>query len=104
MVEPQAFFAALARSMQFEWQLFLSWTFVCPSSACYQLYLLSSFIGDAVSEQEILLGIANCVDSASLAFRSSREGSTLLVNAIINHEKFVWLTMILLILIWSILV
>jgi len=51
--------------------------------------------GGAVSEQEIAhfslptcfggLGIANCVYSASLAFQSSQEGSSLLVSAIINH-------------------
>ena len=33
------------------------------------------------------LGITNCVESASLAFRSSREGSALLVDAIIHHEE-----------------
>jgi len=31
------------------------------------------------------LGIANCVDSASLAFQSSQEGSSLLVTATVNH-------------------
>jgi len=29
--------------------------------------------------------VANCVDSASLAFQSSQEGSSLLVTAIVNH-------------------
>ena len=33
------------------------------------------------------LGINNCVESASLAFQSSREGSALLVDAIIHHEE-----------------
>lgn len=45
-----------------------------------------------ISDQEIVLflsllglGIANCVNSTSLALQSSRESSTLLVNTIINH-------------------
>jgi len=31
------------------------------------------------------LGIANCVNSAPLAFQSSWEGSSLLISAIVNH-------------------
>ena len=33
------------------------------------------------------LGINNCVESASLVFQSSQEGSVLLVDAVIHHEE-----------------
>ena len=56
-----------------------------------------SLFGGAVSETELALftlptrfgglGITNCVESACLAFRSSREGSALLVDTIIHHEE-----------------
>ena len=51
----------------------------------------------AVSAREVALfslptrfggrGIANCVNSATLTFQSSRQGSSVLVDAIIKHEE-----------------
>ena len=100
--ELQASFAALARSLQFEWNQ-CQWVipkcgtlFASLQHAIYSIFYPSLF-GGAVSEKEIAffslptrfgcLGINNCVESASLAFQSSREGSALLVDAIIHHEE-----------------
>jgi len=99
-VEPQASFAALAGSLQFEWNHIQQVVPECGSlfaplqHAINSIFYLALF-GGTVSEQEIALfslptrfgglGIANCVNYASLAFQSSREGSSLLVSVIMNH-------------------
>jgi len=100
IAEPQASFAALARSLQFKWNHIQRVVPECESLFAPLQHAINSifylaFFGGAVSEQEIAffslptrfggLGIANCVDSASLAFQSLWEGSSLLVSAIINH-------------------
>ena len=99
--EPQASFAALARSLQFEWnhiqRLFRNVELYLPLSS---MPSIPSFIHPNLVVQCLRmrlpfslptrfggLGITNCVESASLAFRSSREGSALLVDAIIHHEE-----------------
>ena len=100
--EPQASFAALARSLQFEWNHIqqvipeCGTLFASLQHAINSIFYPSLF-GGTVSENEIALfslptrfgglGITNCVESASLAFWSSREGSALLVDAIIHHEE-----------------
>ena len=99
--EPQASFAALARSLQFEWNHIQRVIPECGTLFAPLLHAINSIFypslfGGTVSENEIALfslptrfgglGITNCVESASLAFRSSREGSVLLVDAIIHHE------------------
>ena len=101
LVEPQASFAALARSLQFEWNHIQRvipecGTLFAPLQHAINSIFYPALFGGAVSEQEIALfslptrfgglGIANCVDSASLAFQSSQEGSSLLVTAIVNRE------------------
>ena len=101
--EPQASFAALARSLQFEWNHIQRvipecGTLFAPLQHAINSIFYPSLFGGAVSEKEIALfplptrfgglGINNCVESASLAFRSSREGSALLVDAIIHHGSF----------------
>jgi len=100
IVEPQASFAALARSPQFVWNHIQRVVLECGSLFAPLQHAINSIFYPAlvrggVSEQEITLfslptrfgglGLANCVDSASLAFYSSREGSSLLVSAIVNH-------------------
>ena len=56
--------------------------------------LIPAFIGGAVSKQELVfslptcfggLGVANCVDSASLAFQIPCESSAILIDAIVNQ-------------------
>jgi len=100
IVEPQASFVAMARSLQFEWN-HIQWvvpecgSLFAPLQHAINSIFYPALFGGAVSEQEIALfslpthfgglGITNCVDSASLAFQSSREGSSLLVSAIVNH-------------------
>jgi len=98
IVEPQV--AALARSLQFQWNYIQQVVLECgylfaPLQHAINSIFYPALLGGAISEQEIALfslptrfrasGIANCVDSASLAFQSSREGSSLLVSAIVNH-------------------
>ena len=100
--EPQASFAALARSLQFEWNHIQRvipecGTLFAPLQHAINSIFYPSLFGGAVSGTEIALfllptrfgglEITNCVESASLAFRSSREGSALLVDAIIHHEE-----------------
>ena len=100
--EPQALFAALARSLQFEWN-HIQWvipecgTLFAPLQHAINSIFYPSLFGGAVSEKEIALfslptcfgglGINNCVESASLTFQSSWEGSAFLVDAIIHHEE-----------------
>ena len=97
ITKPQASLAALTRSLQFEWN-HIQW--VIPDGGTLfsplQCAIDSSFIGGAVSEREVALfslpthfgglGIANFVNSATFAFQSSRQCSSLLVDAIIKHE------------------
>ena len=100
--EPQASFAALARSLQFEWNHIQGvipecGTLFAPLQHAINSIFYPSLFGGAVTENEIALfslptcfgdpAITNCVESASLAFRSSQEGSALLVDVIIHHEE-----------------
>ena len=87
--ESQASFAALARSLQFEWNHIQRVIPECGTLFAPLLHAINSIFypslfGGTVSENEIALfslptcfgglGITNCVESASLAFRSSPGG------------------------------
>ena len=100
--EPQASFAALARSLQLKWNHIQRvipecGTLFAPLQYAINSIFYPSLFGSAVSEKEIALfslptrfgglGINNCVESASLAFQSFREGSALLVDPITHHEE-----------------
>ena len=54
------------------------------STPACRLVLLCNPVIDKIDNNS--LGTANCVDSASFAFQSFKQGSTLLVGAITNHE------------------
>ena len=74
------------------------WNSALPSSTCHRFHLLSIFIwwvciwegGTVALFSFLLFGsllTANYADSTSLAYQSYRQGSSLLVHAIIKHEK-----------------
>ena len=89
ITEPQAAFAALTRSLQFEWN-HIQWmipdcgTLFSPLQCAIDSIFYPALFGGAVSKREVALfflpfrfgglGIANCVNSATLAFQSSRQG------------------------------
>ena len=101
--QPQAAHAALARSLQFEWchlQRVIPdcANFFAPLREALNTQFYPALLGGPVTEHEVRLfalparfgglGIGDPVESASLAFTSSREGASVLVDAIHNAVEF----------------
>ena len=102
-LQPQAAHAALARSLQFEWchlQRVIpdSGNFFTPLRGALNDVFYPVLLGGSVSEHEVRLfgfparfgglGISDPVKSAGLAFSSSREGASVLVDAIHGVTEF----------------
>ena len=101
--QPQAAHAALARSLQTEWchlqrVISDSANFFTPLQDALNDVFYPILFGGSVSEHEVRLfgfparfgglGISDPVKSADLAFSSSREGSSVLVDAIHGAKEF----------------
>ena len=92
--QPQAAYAALSKSMQFEWSYLQRILLSCVEAftpiwnTLYQYFWPAIFEGTISDHEKQLLGVRNPIESAKIAYTTSRAGTRNIVDAIKGKIEF----------------